>query len=119
MATLSANDAPPLKRRRTDEGEPAAVQQGPYTRGEPWLEDGNIVLVAEDTAFRVLKSILSKVSEVFRDMVSIPQPDGAETLEGCPVVRLQDSKKDLECLLAILFDSGNTYVLLNVYVAVL
>lgn len=84
-------DAPPLKRRRTDENEEqerAAVKQE-YARGEPWFEDGNIVLVAQDTAFRVHRGILSKASEVLCDMLALHQPADAETLEGCPVVRLQ------------------------------
>ncbi|TCD68730.1 hypothetical protein EIP91_010014, partial [Steccherinum ochraceum] len=79
-----------------------------YERGDLWLDDGNIVLVAEGTAFRVHQSILSRNSEVFRDMFTLPQPEGTETCHGCPVVHLQDSKKELLHVLLALFDGINS-----------
>ena len=80
----------------------------PYERGKPWLEDGNVVLVAQRTAFRVLRSILSECSEIFRDMFAVPQPPDGETLEGCPVVQLSDAKQDVEFVLSVLFSGGRT-----------
>lgn len=100
---------PPAKRRRadlTDDTSPEPKSPTLYERGEPWLEDGNVVLVAEGTAYRVLRSILSKNSEVFRDMFMIPQPAEAETFAGCLVVHLSDSKKDVSFLLSVLFGGG-------------
>ncbi|TCD60222.1 hypothetical protein EIP91_010530 [Steccherinum ochraceum] len=109
------SDAHPAKRARIDEEDqgtsgPSSKPTEPtnYSRGEVWLDDGNVVLVAEGTAFRVLRSILCSNSDVFRDMFTIPQPTDAETWEGCPVVQLQDSKVDLVYVLRALFDSKNT-----------
>ncbi|KZW01204.1 hypothetical protein EXIGLDRAFT_666494 [Exidia glandulosa HHB12029] len=74
-----------------------------------WLSDGSVVLVAEDTLFKVHKSQLSRHSVVFRDMFGMPQStDGGElrreSLDGCDVVRLHDSAQDIESLLRALYD---------------
>jgi len=73
-----------------------------------WYTDGSIVLVAEKTAFRVHGTILAANSEIFKDMFAIPQsatPDpDAETYEGCPVLRLQDSPADLKHFLKAIYD---------------
>ncbi|TCD68729.1 hypothetical protein EIP91_010013 [Steccherinum ochraceum] len=105
---------PPAKRSRTDDSldaDPSGLESARsnnYGRGEIWLDDGNVVLVAEGMAFKVHKSTLALNSEVFRDMFTIPQPADAEMWEGCPVVHLQDSKKDLLYILRALFDTRNT-----------
>ena len=71
-----------------------------------YLDDGNIVLVAGNIAFRVHRSQLARHSEVFRDMLAIPsQPDGAEVSDGCPVVRLTDTPSDVLQLLLALYDN--------------
>ena len=72
-----------------------------------WYEDGNIVLVAGSTAFRLYKGILASVSPVFRDMFSLAKPEdgpGSEggTIDGCPVVHLTDSAKDLRWFLVLI-----------------
>ena len=72
-----------------------------------WYTDGSVVLVADKTAFRVHTSILSSVSEVFKDMTAIPQPteqDGSEKYEEQPVIRLQDSPTDLYHFLKAIYD---------------
>ncbi|TCD68724.1 hypothetical protein EIP91_010008 [Steccherinum ochraceum] len=108
----------PAKRPRIDFEDdhanppPPTSGNGPvsiYQRGNHWFEDGNVVLVTENTAFRVYQGILSKNSDVFRDMFTIPQPADAEKMEGCPVVHLTDTKADFGRLLTILFDVGNWY----------
>lgn len=38
-----------------------------------WFKDGNVVLQAADTQFRVYKGILAAQSDVFETMFSIPQ----------------------------------------------
>ena len=101
-------NTPPSKRKRVEHPELAHSQA--YKRGDLWLDDGNVVLIAQNTAFRVHKSVLSRNSEVFRDMFTMPQPTDAETYEGCPVVHLQDSWKALGYILSALFDSGNACV---------
>ena len=64
---------------------------------EFWHEDGDIVLISSwhNVAFRFYKDILARTSLVFQDMFSMHQLDGAEKLDGCFVVRLQDDPDDL------------------------
>lgn len=39
-----------------------------------WYDDGNVVLAAENQAFRVYSGILAQQSQIFADMFAIPQP---------------------------------------------
>lgn len=89
--------------------ESSSSNAGPE-RGEIWLDDGNIILIAQETAFRVHRSVLSRNSDVFRDILTVPQPADAEMLDGLPVVRLSDSKRDVVHLLRALYDGGHAYV---------
>ena len=45
-------------------------------------------------------------SPVFRDMFMFPQPPDAETIDGCPVVRLLDLASELREFLGVLFVSS-------------
>lgn len=69
-----------------------------------WFDDGNVVLIAEDTLFRVHRGILSHHSDVFRDMFLFPQPEEYEQIERCPVVHLSDTQRDLGILLGALYE---------------
>ncbi|KAF7352186.1 BTB domain-containing protein [Mycena venus] len=73
-----------------------------------WFPDGNLILRAENTLFRVLSSILGARSSVFHDMVAFPQPsqpDG-DTVDGHAVVCLHDSAAEVEVFLRAIFDSS-------------
>lgn len=74
------------------------------SRSQPWFDDGNIILQAENTQFRVYRGILAASSSIFADMFSMPQPAlCAETMmEGCSVVHLSDSAEDLRYVLEAL-----------------
>ncbi|KAN0139869.1 hypothetical protein V8E53_002531 [Lactarius tabidus] len=96
----------------------------PSIRGDPWFEDGNIVLLVEDDnhnplrAFKVHRSVLARHSEVFETMLDIPQPTpGAssmiEHIDDCPVVRMYDHPKALSDLIKALYD-GVTFHQRNV-----
>nr|GAT55194.1 predicted protein [Mycena chlorophos] len=61
---------------------------------EYWFDDGNIVLQAEQTQFRVTKSMLAMHSTVFRDMLTIPLPPDEPVVDGCPIVFLPDDKPE-------------------------
>lgn len=95
------------KRPRTEEAEDgqegSANEQAEYQRGDVWFEDGNVVLIAQSTAFRLHRGVLSTHSEVFRDMFTVPQPATAELWEGCPVVHLSDLKNDLMHMVKALY----------------
>ena len=64
-----------------------------------WYDDGNIVLIAGSTAFKLYKGILASVSPVFKDMFALAKPGGnsqtPSTIDGCPAVRVTDSPGDL------------------------
>ncbi|KAH9930974.1 uncharacterized protein B0H18DRAFT_120286 [Fomitopsis serialis] len=71
---------------------------------ELWFLDGSIVLVAERRAFRVYHGILLRESTVFSGLLSLPQPDDVNGIDGCPLVKLSDSADDLRHLLRFLFN---------------
>lgn len=79
---------------------------GPHLadRGDPWFDDGNIILQAEGKQFRVFRGILAASSSVFGDMFTIPQPTDEKLVGGCPVVHLSDTAEDLHHVLKALFD---------------
>ena len=60
-----------------------------------WFPDGSIILIDEKSGFRIHQSILSRHSDVFADLFTVPQPQsGTEKMDGCPVVHLTDSATD-------------------------
>ncbi|KAJ7910693.1 hypothetical protein B0H13DRAFT_2329077 [Mycena leptocephala] len=71
---------------------------------ELWLEDGNIVIQAGISLYRVYRGVLATHSSVFKDMLSFPQPPDSELVEGCPTVRLLDSDREVTPFLKALFD---------------
>ncbi|TDL22613.1 hypothetical protein BD410DRAFT_770177 [Rickenella mellea] len=86
------------------------VQPEPFEKDASlWFDDGNIVLAAETTLFRVHRSVLAMNSPVFRDMFSLPQPEGdTESIKGVPdvvpVVHMHDKAVDLSHLLHTIYD---------------
>ncbi|KAJ7039060.1 hypothetical protein C8F04DRAFT_1086976 [Mycena alexandri] len=89
---------------------PAAERQridaAPIMRSEIWHADGSIVLQTENMQFRVHWSVLAMHSSFFRDMQGLPQPsDRTEpTIDGCPVIELQDAAIDVEHLLKAVYE---------------
>ncbi|KAH9937913.1 uncharacterized protein BXZ73DRAFT_44668 [Epithele typhae] len=85
----------------------------PITRDtEVWYHDGNVVLVAEDVAFRVHRSILeASKSAVFRTLFEVPQPlpAAADHLDGCPVVHVSDCAYDMREFLAVLYSGPRAF----------
>jgi hypothetical protein len=70
-----------------------------------WFEDGNIILEADVTRYRVHKGVLVKHSSVFHEILSIPMSLDQELYDGVPVVRLPDFSGDVEYLLRALYES--------------
>ncbi|KAG5648438.1 hypothetical protein DXG03_005012 [Asterophora parasitica] len=71
-----------------------------------WFEDGNIILLTDETPtmFR------GRHSDVFRDMLSMPQPEAlsdAETYDGCQLVRLYDLPSDVSNLIKAIYDGAH------------
>ncbi|KAM5539653.1 hypothetical protein V8D89_006762 [Ganoderma adspersum] len=73
---------------------------------EFWIEDGNIVLVAGETAFRVYRGLLALQSTVFTDLFASSSPSAEERFDDCPVIRLTDSPQDLAHLLRALLPTS-------------
>jgi hypothetical protein len=94
---------PSTKRKRSDE--PDAEPLPNPRRSEIWYEDGNIVLQAGMTQFRVYRGILRDKSPIFKDMFDVPQPSDnfGSFFEGCPVMRVMDSAEDWEHVLNALY----------------
>lgn len=75
-------------------------------RLDPWLDDGNIVIVAQRKMFRIHRSVLCLNSGVFKDMFTAAHSGGAEeeVFDGCPVIHLPDAVADIEIMLKALYD---------------
>lgn len=74
---------------------------------ELWFEDGNVVLQAEQTLFKVYRGPLRQQSPFFHDLFTLPQQDSEESeqYEGCPLVYMHgDSANDVKLLLKAVFD---------------
>ncbi|KAG8215022.1 hypothetical protein J3R82DRAFT_8430 [Butyriboletus roseoflavus] len=108
----SVDDKKPLETSvsQEDTGDTECIEgASPLVRHpDLWFSDGSIVLRAENTLFRVHKSLLSRHSGFFHDLFTLPQPDtkslSSGDIEGCPVVCLHDAPEDVANLLTALVD---------------
>ncbi|KAJ7494295.1 hypothetical protein B0H11DRAFT_1717361 [Mycena galericulata] len=80
------------------------IETTPQRNPELWFEDGNIVIQAGNSQFRVHRGILAARSPVFQDMLAFPQPPDSELVEGCPLVRLPDSAAEVTVFLKAIFE---------------
>jgi hypothetical protein len=72
-----------------------------------WFDDGNYVLQAEDTLFKVYGGILSKYCLFFRTLLSLPQGGSPDQMmyENCPLIPLMgDAADEVGYFLRALFD---------------
>jgi hypothetical protein len=69
-----------------------------------WFSDCGLVIRAGRMHFRLSRDMLAARSPVFADMLAFTQPEDAETIEGCPVVSLDDSPEHLTVFFRALFD---------------
>ncbi|KAF7293447.1 BTB domain-containing protein [Mycena indigotica] len=93
---MSSSDPPAPKRPRTEEDT--------IVSSEIWYKDRSIVLQAATTQFRVHLGLLAAHSTVFRDMHEMPQPETqSRTVDGCPLVEIQDDPEDVKNLLLVLY----------------
>jgi BTB/POZ domain len=73
-----------------------------------YFNDGNITLLAPQSqnrylAFRVHRSMLSRISPVFEGLFSIPAVDETEKYEGTPVMYMMDRADALQRLLQLVY----------------
>ncbi|KAJ7195431.1 hypothetical protein GGX14DRAFT_204750 [Mycena pura] len=69
-------------------------------RGIPWFDDGNVILMSHDLAFKVYKGMLSQHSAILKEMI---ETGATEVIEGCPAILLDDdSTADLSNFLTVI-----------------
>ncbi|KAI5121414.1 hypothetical protein M0805_003186 [Coniferiporia weirii] len=74
-------------------------------RGEPWFDDGNLILQADDNVrFKVHRGVLARQSEVFKDMLALPQPQDSGAGTELETVRMFDLPVELSILLKAIYD---------------
>ncbi|TFK85586.1 hypothetical protein K466DRAFT_621900 [Polyporus arcularius HHB13444] len=80
---------------------------------EFWMQDsGLVIIIADDTKFRVLRSVLERHSIIFGHLFTLPQPTEDSFEDGCPVVRLHESAVNVRHMLKALMPNleANMYV---------
>ena len=78
------------------------------TQKDPWFEDGNLILEADDNiCFKVHRGVLARQSEIFQDMLAIPQPE-VQAMDpfSCQTVRIHDLPTELALLLKAIYDGA-------------
>jgi hypothetical protein len=71
-----------------------------------YFRSGDIVLVCEETSFRVQSDILTNNSEVFLRMLEKARANGDHRSDGCPCIHLTDAAADFATLLKVFYSSG-------------
>ncbi|KAI0691716.1 hypothetical protein C8Q76DRAFT_685857 [Earliella scabrosa] len=103
-----ATDTRPAKRMRVlDSSSASFILKGLKSDDEFWLDDGNVILVAGDTAFRVYRGLLESQSTVFQDMFASSSAIPDESYRDCPIVHLTDGIEDLRDFLRVLLPRRN------------
>lgn len=74
-----------------------------------WYDDGNVVLQAEDTVFRVYQGLLASRSPVFRTILETRYPLIGETYDGVRLVRVSDKALGLCYFLKTIDGHGALY----------
>ncbi|KAJ7502482.1 hypothetical protein B0H11DRAFT_1712643 [Mycena galericulata] len=75
-----------------------------------WYADGNFILRADDTIFRIYRGALTSKSTVFRTICATrhdspaSEEDRDGLIEGCPILVLTDRAQDMEYFLCAIFD---------------
>ncbi|KIJ54971.1 hypothetical protein M422DRAFT_42150 [Sphaerobolus stellatus SS14] len=100
---MSAQPSP--KRRKTGHDTAAAV----FHKAILYYDDGNIIIVVrDDMAFKVHRTILCQHSQVFRDMFVVgSETEEGERFDGCPVVRVSESTVEMGIFLQTLYGKIN------------
>ncbi|KAF7364232.1 hypothetical protein MSAN_01082800 [Mycena sanguinolenta] len=66
-----------------------------------WFDDGNLIIQAGNSQYRLFRGILVAQSSVFKDMLSCPQPPDSE---GRSIVHLSDSSAEVTAFFRAIFD---------------
>ena len=96
----SLSEGRAAKRTRSQAAEGGGAIPEPHP--ELSFDDGNIVLVAGNTSFRVHKSQLARKSPVFKHWFATK--DFEKTADGCDVMHVENSAKDLGVFLDAVYN---------------
>ena len=80
-----------------------------------WLDDGGLIFLAGDTAFRVYQDILKKKCLVFADMFASSSANATEMFEDRPAVRLSDHPEGLAHFLQYLMPCVDLRHVLDIF----
>lgn len=69
------------------EEDPWQIVSNGVVRGSVWYEDGNVIVQAESTQFKVFQGVLTTHSPVFIDILDDPE---IEEDDGCRIIRTND-----------------------------
>jgi len=86
-----------------------ATEAPPLNRVEEvWYDDGNLIIQAGHSLFRVYKGLLASRSAMLAEILSQPlgEERGQDLIEGQPVVEFHDSPDDMCYFLRAIFESG-------------
>ncbi|KAH8828624.1 hypothetical protein DL96DRAFT_1012511 [Flagelloscypha sp. PMI_526] len=110
-SSSSTEDTRAAKRRRTPESDSESLLiTATYSRGQPWFDDGNLILQSNDgIRFKVYRGLLALHSTVFSDMFTLPQPLNQELVESCPFVVLPVSGVELTIFLQLISTQSGSF----------
>ncbi|KAJ7133018.1 hypothetical protein C8R46DRAFT_923764 [Mycena filopes] len=77
-------------------------------RGKPWFDDGNVILMSDDMAFRVYKGMVAQHSPMLRAKLEHGVTD---IVDGCPAVQLDDDTTDLSNFLTVIHGCERSFQL--------
>jgi hypothetical protein len=107
LSTIDSNDVETTVSAKTPRNVdilPGTTLKLEYSK-DIYMKDGNVVLAAGSTAFKVHKGILARHSVVFRDMFQAGSANvDTVKFKGRPVVVLHDNPEALASLLKTLYD---------------
>jgi hypothetical protein len=108
-------EASPAKRRRTESTELTDPPDDLEHSSEVWFEDGNVIIQAETTLFRVHRGLLSAQSQVLRELLTSLRDSKLLTTvsDGCPVLWLSDSATDMMHFLKAMMDRRYVFLPLS------
>src|SRR5260221_11953715 len=84
------------------EGPPVQINTSPPDPLD--VPNANLIIQSSDLVnFRVHKPILAMASQVFKDLLSLPQPPDGESVDGIPMVQLSEDSDLLNTLVSMLY----------------
>ncbi|KDQ56814.1 hypothetical protein JAAARDRAFT_194768 [Jaapia argillacea MUCL 33604] len=106
MASSSSSSPAKLDRKRPRLGSEIPADDAKVFVNHPTLycEDGNVILKCGRTLFCIHRSLLSRHSTVFGDLLTPREGQKREFLRGLPLVILDDDRDDIEAFLKVIYD---------------